>query len=75
MTRKVVELEPALHDAVLSKAHHARCKVKDLSTVLVAYALEHFEDAISNADRLLNEWEKKQLPEPGLRVVRVTRPR
>lgn len=74
MSRKVVELEPALHGAVVDLAHGLRCKVKDLSCVLVAYALEHKDDALAEADRLLTVWENAEPPTPGLHIVRVTRP-
>lgn len=73
--RKVVELDIALHSAVLDVAHRHRCKVKDLATVLIAYAMEHLDDAIHDADRLLTKWENAEPPSPGLTIVRVTRPK
>lgn len=73
--RKVVELDPALHAAVVDHAHNMRCKVKDLATVLIAYALEHKDDAILEADRLLTHWEAQEAPAPTLHIVRVHTPR
>lgn len=73
--RKVVELEPALHAAVVDQAHAMRCKVKDLATVLIAYALEHKDNAISAADRLMTYWEAQKAPDPTLHIVRVHTPR
>lgn len=73
--RKVVELDPALHATVVDHAHAMRCKVKDLATVLIAYALEHKDDAISEADRLLAYWEAQEAPTPTLHIVRVNTPR
>ena len=70
--RKVVELEPALHGAVTDLAHEMRCKVKDLSCVLIAYALEHKDDAIADADRLLSYWEQQPAPATRLHIVRVS---
>lgn len=73
--RKVIEIEPALHAAVQDLAHEMRCKLKDLGTVLLAYALEHKADAIHEADRLLTHWESQDVPTPQLHVVRITTPR
>lgn len=73
--RKVIEVEPALHAAVQDLAHDLRCKLKDLGTVLLAYALEHKDDAIHEADRLLTHWESQDVPTPQLHVVRITTPR
>lgn len=70
--RKVIELEPALHAAVIDLAHEMRCKVKDLACVLVAYALEHKDDAIQEADRLLTYWEQQPTPATKLHIVRVS---
>jgi len=70
--RKVIELEPALHGAVIDLAHEMRCKVKDLACVLVAYALEHKDDAIQEADRLLTHWEQQPPPATKLHIVRVS---
>lgn len=69
--RKVIELNPALHAAVIDAAHDQRCKVKDLSIVLVAYALEHIQDALHDADRLYTKWETAEAPEPGFKVIRI----
>lgn len=71
--RKVVELEPALHAAIIDAAHEMRCKVKELATVLIAYALEHKDDAIADADRLLTHWENAPEPPRQLHVVRIVR--
>lgn len=73
--RKVIEVEPALHAAVQDLAHEMRCKIKDLGTVLLAYALEHRNDAIHEADRLLTHWEAQPTPAPTLHIVRITAPR
>lgn len=73
--RKVVKIEPALHAALTDLAHDMRCKVKDLSCVLVAYALEHKDDAISEADRLLAYWEAQPVPATQLHIVRVALPK
>lgn len=73
--RKVIEVEPALHAAVQDLAHNMRCKIKDLGTVLLAYALEHQDDALHEADRLLTHWEAQEVPTPQLHVVRITTPR
>lgn len=73
--RKVVELEPALHAAVTDLAHEMRCKVKDLSCILIAYALEHQENAIADADRLLSYWEAQPVPATKLHIVRVATPK
>ena len=73
--RKVIEVEPALHAAVQDLAHDMRCKLKDLGTVLLAYALEHKDAAIHEADRLLTHWEAQDVPAPHLHVVRITTPR
>lgn len=70
--RKVIELEPALHAAVIDLAHTHRCKVKDLSCVLIAYALEHKDDAIQEADRLLTHWEQQPIPAKTLHIIRVS---
>lgn len=72
--RKVLEITPALHAAVYDHAHNARCKVKDLAVVLVAYALEHLPEALHEADRLLTYWETAEPPKPTLHIVRVTTP-
>lgn len=69
--RKVIELNPALHAAVIDAAHDQRCKVKDLAIVLVAYALEHLDDALHDADRLYTHWERQEAPESKLHVVKV----
>lgn len=47
----------------------------DLATVLIAYALEPKDDAISEADRLLAYWEAQEAPTPTLHIVRVNTPR
>lgn len=73
--RKVIEVEPALHAAVQDLSHEMRCKLKDLGTVLLAYALEHKDAAIHDADRLLTHWEAQEVPTPQLHVVRITPPR
>lgn len=73
--RKVVEIEPALHAALTDLAHEMRCKVKDLACVLVAYALEHKDDAIHEADRLLAYWEAQPVPATQLHIVRVATPK
>lgn len=69
--RKVVELNPALHAAVIDAAHTQRCKVKDLAIVLVAYALEHLDDALHEADRLYTHWESVAAPEATFRVIKI----
>lgn len=73
--RKVIELNPALHAAVIDAAHLQRCKVKDLGIVLVAYALEHLDDALHNADRLYTHWEQAEAPEATFRVIKTVQRR
>lgn len=70
--RKVIELNPSLHAAVIDAAHDQRCKVKDLAIVLVAYALEHLDDALHDADRLYVKWERAEPPPAKLHIVKVT---
>lgn len=74
--RKVVEVVfPALHQAVIDEAHIGGVKVNLLASVLLAYALEHKEDALAHADRLIDEWENRRIErEPILRVIRSVRP-
>lgn len=61
-SRKVVELLPRLQQHVKDAANRRHVPLNQLATVLVAYAVEHMDDAIHEADRLLTEWEG--LPEP-----------
>lgn len=55
--RKVVELLPKVHEKLSDAAHARRAKMNQLGSILVDYALEHLDDAIGEADRLLAEYE------------------
>jgi hypothetical protein len=56
-SRKVLEVLPRLHEHIKDAAHARRVPLNQLATVLAAYAAEHIEEAIHEADRLLAEWE------------------
>lgn len=64
-TRKVVELMPKLHERLSDVAHERRARMNQLGSILMAYALEHIDDAISNADKLLEQYEGPITPRPG----------
>lgn len=55
--RKVLEVLPRLQQRIKDEANSRRVALNLLATVLVAYAVEHMDDAIHDADRLLAEWE------------------
>lgn len=69
--RRVLETLPTLHEAVADLAHTKRVKIKDMTSILLAYALERQDDAIAAADRLLTRWEQMPDPVAPLRIVRV----
>lgn len=51
--RKVVEVTPALHRRIKRAAIESDMTVLQYATVLLAWALEHQTEALSEADRLL----------------------
>lgn len=64
--RKVVELMPRVHQELSDVAHERGAKMNQLGSILMAYALEHLDDAIAEADRLLAEYEGPVTPRPGI---------
>lgn len=64
--RKVVELMPRVHQKLSDVAHERGAKMNQLGSILMAYALEHLDDAIAEADRLISEYEGPVTPRPGI---------
>lgn len=64
--RKVVELLPRLHENLSDVAHDRRAKMNQLGSVLMAYALEHIDEALADADRLLEKYEGPIKPRQGI---------
>jgi hypothetical protein len=64
--RKVVELLPRVHQELSDVAHERGAKMNQLGSILMAYALEHLDDAIAEADHLLAEYEGPVTPRPGI---------
>lgn len=63
--RKVVELLPRLHERLSDVAHARRARMNQLGSILMAYALEHIDEALSDSDRLLQDYEGPIKPPPG----------
>lgn len=63
--RKVVELLPRLHERLSDEAHNRRARMNQLGSILIAYAMEHMDDALADADRLLQQYEGPITPRPG----------
>lgn len=55
--RKVVELMPRVHERLSDESHARRAKMNELGSLLLAYAMEHIDDALADAERLLKEYE------------------
>ena len=68
--RKVVELLPRVHQELSDVAHDKGAKMNQLGSLLVAYALEHLDDALADADRLLDKYEGPVNPKPGIARIR-----
>lgn len=73
--RKVLEVQPALQQVIVRTAQEKHVKVHLLATVLVAYALEHIDDAIADAERLLEQWENREPEMPTLLTIHRLQPR
>lgn len=56
-SRKVLEVLPRLHEKVKEEAERRHLRISLLSTVLIAYGIEHIEKAIAEADHLINNYE------------------
>lgn len=64
--RKVVELMPRLHEKISDEAHARRVRMNHFGSILMAYALEHMDDALAEADRLTELYDGPPTQRPGI---------